>query len=494
MGMLLGGVLLLGGCAVMPVPITDVARQERLQADVAELFKDQEPITAPLTLHEAIARALKYNMEQRVKLMEKAVARGALDVSRYDLLPSLAVTAGYVSRSNEAGGRSLSLLTNTQSLEPSTSQERDRTTGNVNMVWNVLDFGVSYAQAQQIADEVLIADELRRKVIQNIVLDVQSAWWRAVAAQQELGRIEAMLKRAREALGRQKQLEDKKLQEPMQALQAQRNVLDLVDRMIQLRREMSLAKVELAGLMNLKPGSRYEVAVPPDLTPPVLPKAGLGKLEELALLLRPELREEDYRKRISTLEVRKAMLRMFPGLEIRIDGNYDSNKFLFNNSWLEAGLQVSWNVFSLFSAPAAKRQAESQVALADARRMALSVAVLTQLHLAWQQLKEAQDEYQLASQLSNVEGRISKQVSAARKAKKADATEEMMSQASALASDLRLGLARAELYTALARIRNTMGDDPLPAEVAGHDLATLSQAIETHMQRPLVQAPSAATQ
>ena len=105
-------------------------------------------------------------------------------------------------------------------------------------------------------------------------------------------------------------------------------------------------------------------------------------MESLALTARPELREEDYRKRITAQEARKALLRMLPGIELNAGANYDSNKYLDNQSWADAGLQVSWNLFSVFSGPAARRYAEGQMDLGDLRRLALSVAVITQVQTA----------------------------------------------------------------------------------------------------------------
>ena len=53
--------------------------------------------------------------------------------------------------------------------------------------------------------------------------------------------------------------------------------------------------------------------------------------------------------------------------------------------------------------------------------------------------------------------------------------------ASALTAELRSGLAYAQLQSAVGRIRNTMGRDPLPGAVAEQDLATLMGVIEAHM-------------
>jgi len=470
----------LGGCAISPELMTDKERSQRIKQDLLSLYEGQEPVAKPISLSEAIARALKYNLDHRVKLMERAVTTGALEVSRYDLLPSLVLNAGYTDRNNDAGAISQSLISGAQSLEASTSQERQRNTFSSNLAWNVLDFGVSYASAKQLSDEVNISNEMRRKIIQNIVSDVHTLWWRVVVAVQMSEEIDGILKEARSAIKRSQELEKKKIEKPIDALQRQRSLLELIDRMSELRKEMSKSKIELANIMNLKPATQYTVVVEENSLPAEL-TFDIGKLEKQALLSRPEIREEDYRKRISSLEVRKALLRMFPGLEISTGRNYDSNKFGFNNTWSTVGVQVSWNVFNLFSAPAAQRQAKSQVELADARRLALSAAILTQVHLSWQRYIETKEDYWLAEELSDVENRINDNLVAAKKANKVGMDEVIMSRASAIAGRLRKGLAYADLHGSISRIHNAVGTDPLPDEVNGRDIVTLSNAIKNHL-------------
>ncbi len=480
--LVVGITLTMSACAISPESITDTERSNRIKQDMIDLYKGQEPVNGPISLSEAIARALKYNLDQRVKLMERAVATGSLEVSRFDLLPKLVLNAGYNDRSNDAGAISQSLISGSQSLEASTSQERRRNTFSSNLAWNVLDFGVSYANAKQIADQVNISNEMRRKIIQNIVSDVHTLWWRVVVADKMTKEIDAILLEAREAINRSRELENKKIEKPMDALQRQRSLLELIDRMTELRKEMSHSKLELANIMNLKPATKYTVLVTGEEAIPEL-SFDINKLETVALNTRPEIREEDYRKRISNLEVRKALLRMFPGLEISTGRNYDSNKFAFNNTWSTVGVQVSWNVFNLFSGYSAQKQAESQVALADARRLALSAAILTQVHLTWQRYLETKEDYWLASELSDVENRISDNVVAAKQANRVGMSEVIMSRASAVAGRLRRGLAYADLHGSISRIHNVLGTDPLPDEVNGRDISTLATAIKAHLNK-----------
>jgi len=94
------------GCAVNPLPLdqSDLA----LKADDYRLrvTADQEPITRPVSLYEAMARALKYNLDKRVELMETALRTGNLKLARYDMLPQLVANGGYTGRNNQSGASS----------------------------------------------------------------------------------------------------------------------------------------------------------------------------------------------------------------------------------------------------------------------------------------------------------------------------------------------------------------------------------------------------
>jgi len=148
--------LLLCGCSITPEALTPDEVQQEAAADLNVMFQDQEPVSGPISLYEAIARAVKYNLDHRLKMMEDALARKQLDLVRYDQLPELTASAGYYSRNNYSGGTSIALENNPatgigkgeESLQASTSSEKDVTDASGILVWNVLDFGVSYVRAQ----------------------------------------------------------------------------------------------------------------------------------------------------------------------------------------------------------------------------------------------------------------------------------------------------------------------------------------------------------
>ncbi|MCE6982395.1 transporter, partial [Pseudomonas frederiksbergensis] len=122
---------------------------------------------------------------------------------------------------------------------PSTSQDRDREVADLTMVWNVLDFGVSYVSAKQQADQRLILQERRRKVIHTITQDVRSAYWRAVAAQRLLTQIDSLMGRIAEARSNSQHMSAQRLGDPVQVLSYQRALIEATRQLEEQRRALS---------------------------------------------------------------------------------------------------------------------------------------------------------------------------------------------------------------------------------------------------------------
>ena len=158
----LAAVCLLVGCAMNPQPLSETEVSEVLAEDRELIKQFREPLTRPIGLHEVMSRAVLNNLEHRVARMEQAVALGSFELARYDMLPQAEGRYGRFSRNKFNASTSISVETGEESLEPSTSQEKDRDLGEFSASWNLLDFGVSYYQAQQEADRYLISRESRR--------------------------------------------------------------------------------------------------------------------------------------------------------------------------------------------------------------------------------------------------------------------------------------------------------------------------------------------
>ena len=138
------------GCASTP-PKSMTARDlaPATQADAAGIRRDVEPIEAPLTLEEAMARALKYNLDRRAKLLEESLALSQLDATKFDLLPKLIAQAGYSWRNNDRISNSRDPATGTAVPNRFISSDREHTTNELGLTWSLLDVGMSYYGSQQ---------------------------------------------------------------------------------------------------------------------------------------------------------------------------------------------------------------------------------------------------------------------------------------------------------------------------------------------------------
>jgi len=483
--------LAIGGCAVTSQPIERSELEARARGDLQTMFKDQEPLAAPLTLHEAMARAVKYNLEARLKLMEEAMAMRQLDLASFEMLPRMAMQAGYAGRSNMSASSSQSIRTGTQSLEPSTSQDRDRGVADLTMVWNVLDFGVGYVSAKQQADQRLIVQERRRKVVHTIIQDVRSAYWRALAAERLLRQIDSLMGRVEQARDNSEAMSEQRIGDPVRALGYQRALIEATRQLEEQRRALSLAKTELATLINLPPGSALTLAADTGYPVPEL-AVDLSRLEQEALASRPELREQDYQARIGAAETRKAMLRLLPGLEFSAGGHYDSNSFLVNQSWADYGVKVTWNLFHVLSAPAAIELAKAGEQVAAARRQALSIAVLAQLHVANANYRDSRQRFWTSQKLAWLDRQIAEQLRNRHRAQGVGELELIQGELNSLRADLQRDLAYAELRNAYGQVFASVGLDPLPEQLPSarlEDIASALAASEVRWQQGDIAAP-----
>jgi len=462
------------GCATKVDPVTDEERFSRVTDDLASMFNGQEPLSGPITIGEAIARALSYNLDHRLKRMETALAVRKYEFDRTGMLPRIIADAGYSKRSNDPGARSVDVNTGEETLSNSTSTERVNEFYDLEFTWNTLDFGLAYYTAKQSSNEVLIAEERRRKTIQNISQDVIDAFWKAWMAQSLEPKIDALIAEASRALDESRDLVARGVQDSESALSLQSSILNTINSLVEMRDRVDLGKARLGALLNLRPGTDFQVSPPTALDVPSDLSLSVDEISQQALLNRPELREEDYRKRVTQLEVKKAFLKMFPQLTFSTGYFRNENEFLVNNDWTQIGVDLSWDLLGILSANAEKRFQEASVDVADARRVALSLAVMTQVYLGVSRYELARSRYASATELYEIRARLSNNDRSG--GSRASGIEQLDSRAAALAAEMRRNLAFAETQAALARVINSAGIDPVPNTVESHDLKVLSDA------------------
>jgi outer membrane protein TolC len=282
--------------------------------------------------------------------------------------------------------------------------------------------------------------------------------------------------RVEQAQGNSQKMSEQRVGDPVQALSYQRSLIQATRQLEEQRKALSLAKTELSTLINLPLGSELTLATPDDYSIPEL-KVDMAVLEHEALASRPELREQDYQTRISAAETRKAMLRLLPGLEFSAGGHYDSNSFLVNDKWADMGVKVTWNLFNVISAPAAINVAKAGEEVAEARRQAMSIAVLAQLYVANANYREALRQFKTSQQLSNIDGEIVGQLRNRYKTAGIGELDLIQGELNTLQADLRRDLAYADLRNAYGQIFASAGLDPLPEQLPSTDVQVIAGAL-----------------
>lgn len=476
--LLVSSALILSACSVTPEKLTTDEHLQRVEEDTKNLFAEQEKITAPITLYDAMARALKYNMDHRLTLMQGALSRKDLTVANLSLLPQLTLQAGYNGRNNDLGSNSRSLTTGNESLESSTSSDRELRDASLGLTWNVLDFGLSYIRAKQRADLVLIEEERRRKVVHNLIQDVRAAYWNAVSAERVLKKTRPLMVKVKDALNDARSAQDSGQETPLLSLRYQRELLESLRQLKTLNRELNAAKTKLGTLMNLKPGTEFELDTRGfTMEVPSLEFDNVEELEKIALLHRPELREEGYSSRISHHDVRSEYLRMLPGIDLRTAWNYDSNSFAAEESWWSWGTSISKNLFEVINAPKNIDRAKTKLDVNNFRRYAFSMAIMSQVHISLASYTQSVDEYKTISDIYEVETGIKESVLANISAGSTSQRDLIKTELEALLAEVRRDLAFSQMRNAVGRIYISLGADPLPESLDSTDLKTVSEAL-----------------
>ncbi len=453
-------VFALSACSVTPKQLTLSEVEDRVSLDKSKLYVEQEAVVKPISYEEAMARSLKYNLDHRLKLMENALADGLLQSGKFEMLPNLMLSAGYTKRDFPSAQKSFTVINgNVVDAVPGSytgSTEAAHHNYNIDFSWNILDFGVSYYRSKILADQYLIAEERRRKVIQNIHQDVTSAYWRALGAQRLVKQADELMVEVKSSLEKLRVAQEQGVVVTKDSLLNQRALLDTINLLTARRQELLFAKRELQALMNLEPNTQFEVLEIPEVTLKALPKE-LEKLEDLALIQRPELRQEDLQRRITANETKRQMMSFFPNLSFTAGIAYDSNKYSYRNDWTEVGTKIGFNLFKLFALPSTKEARDSQVKVDDARRMALSMAILTQVRVAFERYQMALNDLDIVRESYKVDTMTKDYAKASLNSKIDSEVEYLKAKAKALNTEFQKYQAYASAKNAYGRLLNSIG-------------------------------------
>ncbi len=196
------------------------------------------------------------------------------------------------------------------------------------------------------------------------------------------------------------------------------------------------------------------------------------------MVFRPELREETYQERIDQQNVKKEIIRLFPGLSVLGSTNYDSNRFLAFQNWQELGARATWNLINLVQGPKAIETAEAQVEISQMRRLALTAAVMSQVAISYNQYIQAVESYQMADEMYDIEEKVMEVTNNAQSANQGTRLSRIQRKAMSIAAKLERNNTLVSAHIAHANLLVSVGVDVVPADHETETLVNLFAEVE----------------
>ncbi len=460
--------LFLASCVALPERLDSAAVSSFADDNLARVTANQEPILRPVTLYDAMARAIKYNLDFRVELYNELLESRQFKNAKLEMLPLLVANSNYTGRNNDAGGTTALLRS-----------DKERFNGDITLSWNILDFGLSYVRAKQAADKVLIAEERRRKIINRVIENVRTAYWRAISADRLIVGLQRLVVRVRRAIRDSEALQKDGVSSPLTALTYQRELVEIQQRIQTLQSDLVVAKTQLSALMNIAPGQNYKLATGNLRIGLTQLRLNADEMVYTAMENRPEIRDVQYNRRINQKEAKAALLELLPSANIFAGGNIDSDTFLLNSNWVSWGAKATWNLLNVFKYPARKRLVEAKDQLLDTRALAITMAIMTQVHVSRARFINARKLYFSAAKHLKIQSGILRQIRESAAADQASEQTLIREEMNTLVSRVKRDVAYADLQNAYANIYSAMGLDPYTAEsIASDDLTTISSSLK----------------
>ena len=135
----------------------------------------------------------------------------------------------------------------------------------------------------------------------------------------------------------------------------------------------------------------------------------------------------------------------------------------------------------LFALPALNKTQDAQIKADETRRMALSMAVLTQLRVGAERYRLALEDFKVADEGAQVDSRIMEFTRASVSVRLDNELESIRVRARAILGTYQRMSAYANAQIAFGRLNNSIGFDPLPDDFDGNDLSTLAKRIRAHL-------------
>lgn len=441
----------LTGCASVSAPVTEPQVASFAMRLSGRLAEQSEPVVFPLSVEEAVARALRYNPTIRARELEHAVAEAKVRADSMAMLPSLVGQSEYYRRDRPL--LSHSSLSSTHS----SSTDLSRVSRDITLSWNILDFGLAFVRARQGLDKARQQELETYRIKARIVEETRNIYWRTAALQYlgpEITRLDAEIDTAL-ALARRAS-KDPDI-DPTTAINLQRDILTLQRDLNQLHSSLAGTAAELAQLIGAPPGAHVRLAARRDRVNVVAPVSASDADIQMALRQRVEIRQALYDLRITEDEVDATILQALPGLTFSKSVSTDSNSYLQHAHWVSWATKLAGNLVDLARLPANLAVVDHQHALYRQTALATAATIAMQIHVARARLAVHIKAHRDAQRYASAQRDLVAQTLAAVRTGRAGEQVLVRERLALTLAEARSLLALADLHAAAAAYDTAMG-------------------------------------
>lgn len=254
------------------------------------------------------------------------------------------------------------------------------------LTYLLFDFGGVSGGVEEARQTLLAANFSFNQSLQDLLLQVEQAYYRLHAYQAALTAAEADVEDARTADEAAAQRYEVGLSSKLDQLQAHSTYQDSLYRLEQARGDLQAGRADLAAALGLPADTEFTLAGPAEGVPETVSGDDVGRLIEEGLLSRPDIAALRARVRAKKAAVKTAASSLYPALNLGGTANklwysYNDDPELYDDSYSYTGyLALKWDIFSGFGDREKKRQAEAE---AEAAREELALAEIQASAEVW---------------------------------------------------------------------------------------------------------------
>lgn len=451
---------LLYGCAPKDYDWVELRNVHAVE-DLAEICSNAYFPDRPLTLDDVLQIAFTQNLDVLAQGNEWAAQRDFAEVEMLKMIPPLTLDGFLARRSNSTA---TTIVTAAGPGPAQISSTQDTRQWDIRQTLNLIDLGLSYYKAKQERGKIWILEQQHLRIRQKLAFDISTSYWKAIVAQKTVERASEIIDEADRLINDIEDQIEKGNLNSLDALQQEAKLIDMHARLFTLKYQLESSKAELASYMGLPAGTCYELA-DVEIDYCLQPIDPIEVLEDQALFSRPELAVKDLEEQVSNEDIKMALLQMLPNASLYGDFNADGNPFLVHNNWASVGAKAAWNLLSIPQHLVERLAAKERKEQAYRSRLAVSVAVMAQVRLAYLNYKSTMEQLLISRQYADIKKRLVEVSAAVQQSGALGMLEPFNMTFEALEAEVLALKAYADYQVGLSQIGYTVGRPFIYADI-----------------------------